>query len=593
MEFPDYAWWVGTTFEKEVYLNDLNAAWDATNLTVKIDWDETWIDILVVGDVTVDNGWTISSVTLGTGTVTIFVDAHVPSPPSGDVKVATLTFTIMQQLTFPQPPPQYHDVDVTFDHAICKLYDHVNAITTTYVDEVDRIWHYNPLPKPYYKVVPPLVVKGPDPAIGQEFDVEVQIVNLSKFSLCVGLQFKLTYDPDLLEFVSATEGPFMPNPIWNWYGTFFVATLSGYPNPGVNIGSLLLPNGVGEWDQTEFPGTLERLGKDVGETVAIIRFRVIKQIYPYTFECPLNVVSIGGVYGIDKGGNVLEFKESAFIHGWYRIVTTPLPGRVIDVYGGAENDGYGTFPLPFPAPFGGQGPNNPMDLVFPQSEIILFANLTYNFWPVQRKDVGFEVEGPYDHLYNATSQEWYYAPKQNHFILLKESARTDENGVAFITFAMPWPCDNPEDLLGVWKVTVTGDIRDVVCMDTLYYYYDYVVHIWKVTTDKYTYKHCETVRITIKYGTHSMQYYPALFSSVIKDELNVPIGMALTETTVGGAIFCQYLNGTIYQYIHIPKFAFAGFAHVFVNVFDKDPTDGGKALFPQYEPKPEIFIQPY
>ncbi|MEM4732981.1 MAG: hypothetical protein QXD70_00445, partial [Candidatus Bathyarchaeia archaeon] len=101
------------------------------------------------------------------------------------------------------------------------------------------------------------------------------------------------------------------------------------------------------------------------------------------------------------------------------------------------------------------------------------------------------------------------------------------------------------------------------------------------------------VTITVKYGTHSMQWYPALFSIVIKDELKVPIGMALIETEVGGAVFCEYNNFTIRGYIHVPKFAYAGYAYIYVNCFDKDPTEGGFAWCPQYEPKPEIFIQPY
>jgi len=90
-----------------------------------------------------------------------------------------------------------------------------------------------------------------------------------------------------------------------------------------------------------------------------------------------------------------------------------------------------------------------------------------------------------------------------------------------------------------------------------------------------------------------MQFYPALFSAVIKDELNVPIGIALVETQVGGAVFCEFATAMTKLYIHIEKFAFAGYAHIYVNCFDKDPTEGGFAWCPQYEPPPEIFIQPY
>jgi hypothetical protein len=232
-----------------------------------------------------------------------------------------------------------------------------------------------------------------------------------------------------------------------------------------------------------------------------------------------------------------------------------------------------------------------MDLVIPQSEVCLFANVTYNYWPVQRKDVGFEVEGPYEHIINQSGS--FYVPKASYRILLKEVATTNESGTAAIYFAMPWPCDDPESLLGVWLVTSTVNVRDVIVSDTMMFYYDYMVHIWKVTTDKFSYMHCETVKVTVRYGTHAMQYYPALFTMVIKDELNVPIGFDYVETTVGGAIFCQYLNKTIYMYMHIEKFAFAGYATVHVNCFDKDPTIGGFAWCPEYTPPPEIFIQPY
>ena len=186
-----------------------------------------------------------------------------------------------------------------------------------------------------------------------------------------------------------------------------------------------------------------------------------------------------------------------------------------------------------------------------------------------------------------------YTPKQNKFVLLKETARTNEDGVATISFAMPWPCDNPESLLGVWKVTATVNIRDVVVNDTLYFYYDYMVHIWKVTTDKFYYEHCETVEITVEYGSHANQTYPGLFSAVIKDELNVVVDKVyLNGTILGGAQFCTYANNTVKLYIHIEKWAFAGYADIYVNCFDKDPTEGGFAWTPQYFVDDAIYIEP-
>jgi hypothetical protein len=57
-------------------------------------------------------------------------------------------------------------------------------------------------------------------------------------------------------------------------------------------------------------------------------------------------------------------------NGTYTITPAVL-GRIIDLYGGAINSGYGA--IIFPAPYGGQGPNQPMDLVIPQSEVHLLC----------------------------------------------------------------------------------------------------------------------------------------------------------------------------------------------------------------------------
>jgi hypothetical protein len=127
-----------------------------------------------------------------------------------------------------------------------------------------------------------------------------------------------------------------------------------------------------------------------------------------------------------------------------------------------------------------------------------------------------------------------------------------------------------------------------------------MVEIFKVTTDKFEYNHCDNVIVTINYGTHAQQIYPLVLYVVIKDELNVPIGYAFVSTTVGGTVFCQYKNGTASVSIHIEKFAFAGIAGVYVTAYNKLPILGGSAWCPTYgdgwpigATTPLIAIQPY
>jgi hypothetical protein len=281
-----------------------------------------------------------------------------------------------------------------------------------------------------------------------------------------------------------------------------------------------------------------------------------------------------GVDPVTQVKSWLGFEDP--INGQVTIVSTPAIGRVIDLYGGIDCH-------PFPAPFGGQGLNQPMDMVWPQKEVCLHANVTYNFWPVQNKIVAFEVEGPNEFLFKGT-------------------AITDEVGHAVLTFRMPWQCFDAELYFGVYTVTATVDVACIVINDTMQFHYDYLINIFKVTTDKFYYGHCEDVVITVDYQSHAQQYYPAEFWVYISDELNQPIGYAVQTIQVGGAIFCQAKPGRLVFIIHVPKWAFSGYAKIHVNCFNMNPTEGGFAWCPEYtcpppceqspEPYPTIYILP-
>jgi len=108
------------------------------------------------------------------------------------------------------------------------------------------------------------------------------------------------------------------------------------------------------------------------------------------------------------------------------------------------------------------------------SQVELYANVTYNYWPVQQKDVAFEIR-------DLSGELWA--------ILV---ARTNEAGTASTSFRIPWPCDNPEELFGVWAVTATVDLACEVINDTLRFHFDYLVETFKVTTDKFEYNPAKT-----------------------------------------------------------------------------------------------------
>jgi hypothetical protein len=343
---------------------------------------------------------------------------------------------------------------------------------------------------------------------------------------------------------SVVEYPWFRNvaaPPYSW----FFSGIDTVPVPHVSVGGMVATD-TGEW--FIFP-------KGDG-VLATIRFKVLAQGYT-NLTCTLGLFDI---IMIDKTGRDIPYEPP--VNGTVTVLALSLPGRQIDVY------------TQYPAPYGGQGPNNPSDMFWPQKLVILYANVTYNYWPQQNKLVSFEI-------IDNKNQTWD-----------KKTALTNADGIASVSFRMPWPCDDPESLFGIWQVIATVDIACEVINDTLKFHYNYLVNIVKVTTDALEYDHGDTVTISIEVTSLAMQTYSVLVTAAIVDELGYTVGFAAKTITVGGAQFCTPKKYKLSLTITIPKFAAAGIATVHVNCFDKEPALGGVALCPEYPP-PIIYIRPY
>jgi len=589
---------VGKTFNIKIYIEDLSAAWYLTNASFILCYNTTLINAT---SVVIDPFW-FSDDNLGTcyydegpcpphtGTwdrLHFFVTTSCTPPyPSGRVLVATVTFVVKYQGLIPPRPSCSYDESPLFFCSII-LYDHQMEIPTDPPVEGRVVINaFQVLPLPWLEVSPTSVTMGPDPSIGKEFDINVRVHNLHWALYMVAFQFRLTYCPTLLAVTDVTEGPFMPDPRWNKHGTFFVSSVEpdGFVGPHVLVGGILLPNmDTGEYDQfnasnpyNTIPHTLDAKDKDFPAIVATITFKVIKQDFrcdPTTYKCAFNLTGLSYFF-IDWNGEYIDHDAAKVKNGTYEILSSPSVGRIIDLtMGGSDTD-----PLPWPAPYGGQGWDKPGDMVWPQKIVYLYAEVTYNCWPVQDKIVSFEIEGPF----NETA--WPVEdPLDRWKVWAKLTAITDKKGIAWIKFQMPWTgCSNPEELFGKWKVTATVDICEVVVIDTLAFDYHYLVEWVNVYPDRTFYCHSNDTKITVEWKSKAQQERPVLISVVIIDELEVPIGIAYIVTTVKGAKPCQYKYYKGSVTIHIPKWAFAGYATIHVNAFDKDPTDGGSAWCPQY-----------
>jgi hypothetical protein len=575
--FGKFTEWNGTEFVETVVLEDLDALWNIVNASITFTFDNTELEM--TGKTLNTADWNIAATADNTttpGTVVIYVETD--QQLSGDVDVASFTFKIIDQNLF----PHVDIVDKAF--TVVDLRDHTLVIDpTAVIDGEVTIEGFQSFANPWMEVVPEEIIVGCSFVKHTTFSIDVTLNRVHFAAMLVGYEFRLLYDDTQLAVVSVEEGPFLDDyaPDGTWFQSYVEPNFYG---PHILVGGLILPNGTGDWNEP-FPGAEEGLEGENG-TIATITFEIIHQL-----PKPFNLTSEFGLFNIllvNPDAEEIPVETANVVNGTYFCSGFPVQGYYLDIYGGAPNGGYGA--VPFPAPFGGQGIGNPMDLVFPQSEVTLFAEVLYNYWPVQNKEVNIEVDGPYLHLWNNDTQEWYYEPAENHFILLKETQISNGTGEAMFTFRMPWPCE--EDLMGVYLVTATVMIGDTVVMDTMYFYYEHLVKIFDVYTDKMFYTHDECVKITIEYGSHAMQTYDSLFSAAIKDELNVVIGLALMGKTVGGATFCTYENGSVVLTICIPKWAFVGYADIVVSVFDIDPTEGGFALGLPVFLEDEIYILP-
>jgi hypothetical protein len=615
----------GTPCSVNIAMNGVSAAWGIINATLNMTYASApQANAVNITSVVMNTAaWNVTASAtydnvLDTLDIYVETNTYLTTPLSGNVPIATVNFVIVKQPVSPAPA---NVVTITNTTTPIVWADPV-ALTGNvgFTGATITILAYISSPLPWLQLSPSSPTFGPAPVLGSTFDEYVYIMNLTNTWNLVGLQYRITFNSTILGVVNVAEGPYIPsfpqapnvpaNATW-----FYGAVADGPWGPNVLVGELLLPSDTTPIWPGPFPGGVPPATQN--GIIADITFKILKQ--PNTGFNLTTLLKFVPSYDllIDVNGNTIPMlppqNATVTIQGVLEAPPGSQNGRIIDLFGGAVNDGYGhvvdwlplypsadplggSYPA-FPAPYGGQGPmtfgsgqwtSGWMDVVFPQSLVFLNAYVTYNYWPVQSKDVGFEIEGPFCHVNNTGNIATDYTPMNSYQIWAKLTATTDSQGVASLAFRMPWPCLNPDSITGVWKVTATVTVADQVVTDIMLFYYNRLLTITKVTTDKVCpniYAHGDTVTVTVTYEYHGVQNYPALFAITLLDNLSVPFGFATWNTTdvpilVGGATFCQWSIKSFSVKILIPKWAYAGDFTVMVTVYDKDPTLGGEALTP-------------
>jgi hypothetical protein len=414
--------------------------------------------------------------------------------------------------------------------------------------------------------------------LGDTFTVDVMIADVDSAWEIIAVQFSVMWNTTLIEPVAPywAPGTFFEAFQYAPDGVLYAADINTHARPPPmtpipddynysTIGILLLPDPATSYTyHPPFPrgdGKLATLYfKAIYETLAPLE--VWSKIEFITFRYPdgsSEDMLVLNTYGLDIGYSRADPAD-------YRAPVKTL-GLVIDVY------------TQYPFPYGGQEAHKPSDMFGPQQQVELFAKVTYNEYPVQQKLVGFEIH-------------------HGDYVFWRE-ATTDADGVAHISFRIPWPCENPEDeIFGKWYVIATVEVAERKVNDTLGFWVWWPVEILSIEAKKTEFYHRsktvgDPMTFTVTFRTYSMQTIPAVITTTVYDELGFFIGSDYKNVTVGWGEYKYYnfkaceeppaINYTWDVSIPMPTNAVVGYGTAYANAFDKFPWLGGTPYCPEAE----------
>jgi len=214
-------------------------------------------------------------------------------------------------------------------------------------------------------------------------------------------------------------------------------------------------------------------------------------------------------------------------------------------------------------PYSGRGPNQPSDAFAPQEEVILYAYVTYRDDPVPGKIVAFEVHGPVNRFENLS---------------FTQTAVTDANGIANVSFRIIWPNGHPEEaVFGLWKVIAVVDIAEVAVSDTLSFLAGCIVQVTKVETvdsnnmSRVSFMKNEYMSFRLDVRNIAMIDKVATLIVDVYDNLSIFLGQAvLADMEIVPGVTVMLIRDFL-----IPQWASTGDGMVYANAYTALPTLGG------------------
>jgi len=218
---------------------------------------------------------------------------------------------------------------------------------------------------------------------------------------------------------------------------------------------------------------------------------------------------------------------------------------------------------------GGQGLYTPDGSFGPLERVILYANVTYNGAPRPGVIVGFQVKSP-STLYD-----------------FAESNITREDGICCIDFVVPWPNGDWSEVVGTWTAIASVNIQGVVVKDSVDFFVEYPVRV--MSSEVGTRFDGKWFERTAVYQLDCMEVATSL-RSLTPESINVVVCLSVFDGA-NKNFFSLKQSLTLYgnttellstNFGMIPLSAAGGNGRVRINVFNKDPAQGGSLLCPEY-----------
>jgi hypothetical protein len=241
------------------------------------------------------------------------------------------------------------------------------------------------------------------------------------------------------------------------------------------------------------------------------------------------------------------------LHGNLESVFSTSQGGKLDIFTQKE-------------PFSGRGLNISSDAFSPEEEVIIYASVTYNDYPVGGALVAFEIHGPENSMYNIT------------FSTLNQ---TDDSGITRISFRIGLIS---QINFGEWKVFGIVLVADKTCQDFLSFKVGWIVEVASIKTvngsyiEQTEFTKGNYVGIELSLRSIAMTEKKATLSIAIYDSLRVQINSTEIED-------CNLqANGSILHidcFLLIPEWACAGDAVASASAYTAPLSHGGIPYCPE------------